>query len=291
MVQWITFNLRLNNMTQPKDCEHRGGGGEIPPRLYLTIAGMSLTSLVFLITAFRKGWLHYEFTTPIMMHGSHTTSTMKLGFYRIFCFVYTFATLMAAVAFHDNEGHLAWDLRYFTSWNYVTFILVFGLLSVQHIFTYTPQWLSKLTWSLYQVELVNVFFLDIVFWCILFPSTGARHKFPEFWFTINVHLINAILMGGEMYLGRLLVLPGQIAWVAVYAMAYVIFSFINYSATTSCMPYAFMAVSPVYAPAIYIGMFVMIAALFGTLYKIVQYRERSFGGGDILPHTGYTPIQ
>jgi hypothetical protein len=86
------------------------------------------------------------------------------------------------------------------------------LLSCQHVFTHVPKWVSNITWTLFQVELANVFFLDFVFWAILFPKLppSVVFKMPEFFITVNVHAINAILMLGEVYLGQVLVVPGQI---------------------------------------------------------------------------------
>lgn len=112
-----------------------------------------------------------------------------------------------------KENHrVGWDLRYFTVWNYTTFCLLFILLSAQHVFTYVPRWLTKVTWTLFQVELTNAIFLDIVFWGVLFPQANREEvlAMPVFFITVNVHAINSVFLLGEVLLGTIEMVPGQI---------------------------------------------------------------------------------
>jgi hypothetical protein len=71
-----------------------------------------------------------------------------------------------AWAWGEKEGRIGFDLRYFTAWNYTTLLIVFVLLSFQHIFTYTPQWVSNVTWTLFQVRFRSVLILIPLRCCV-----------------------------------------------------------------------------------------------------------------------------
>jgi hypothetical protein len=71
-----------------------------------------------------------------------------------------------AWAWGEKEGRIGFDLRYFTAWNYTTLLIVFVLLSFQHIFTYTPQWVSNVTWTLFQVRFRSVLIMISPRYCV-----------------------------------------------------------------------------------------------------------------------------
>jgi len=191
------------------DCENRGGRDPIPPTLYITVIIMIIASFAILVTSFKKGWMQYNLVDSEMMQESHKVPTLAHGLYRWVVAAWSFGIIMYAVHLGRESDVPGWDLRYFTVWNYTTFCVLFILLSLEHVFTYVPRWVSCLSWTLFQVELANAIFLDIVFWAILFPRQHDT-EMPRFFITVNVHLVNSVLMLGEVFLGKLLLVPGQI---------------------------------------------------------------------------------
>eukprot|EP00038_Savillea_parva_P028191 m.63701 g.63701 ORF g.63701 m.63701 type:complete len:278 (+) comp8173_c0_seq1:35-868(+) len=272
-----------------EECPKLDGHGPIPADLIATVAAICVVSIALCILSYRKGWMHFYLVTPDMMHGSYVISTTSLGVYRMFVAVYTLGIISWNV--HDSleRGGPGWDMRFYTAWNFLTVCILFWLLSLQHVFTYTPWWLSAFTWSLFQVELANCIFLDIVAWSILWPQ-DPRYDMPFFFFVLNVHALNAVFLLIEVFLGQLRMVPGQTPFVFLYGCLYIICVWINYSETSDCVPYTFLEVSPPDSPAWYVAMVVWLGAVFLAATKIVELKEKCQGdsGRDT---SGYMPIQ
>eukprot|EP00035_Acanthoeca_spectabilis_P038842 m.56706 g.56706 ORF g.56706 m.56706 type:complete len:277 (-) comp9317_c0_seq1:2365-3195(-) len=265
------------------ECAEEGGHPEIPVRLYVTVIFIAVFSLSFIVGVAQKGWLHYELVTSEMMTGSYTVSRLTLGAYRILVTLYSFGYWMWSVHHAEESGkRVLWDMRFYSAWNYTTLCVVFFLLSLQHVFTYVPNWVTKVTWTLFQVELAQAVFLDIVIWSILWPHM-ADYSMPFFFSMLNGHAFNAVFLFGDVFLGKLQMVPAHMGWTFVYATVYVIVVWINYSLTTDCMPYSFLDVGPQLAPVWYVGLVIFLAVIFSAVSGLVACRERW--------HTGVWPTQ
>jgi len=71
-------------------------------------------------------------------------------------------------------------------------------------------------------------------------------------------------------------------------MIYVAFAWINYSATSDCMPYPFLSTKPTDAPALYFGLTVFLTIIYFAVYGMVRLKERLFRGPGVM--SGYAPI-
>eukprot|EP00037_Helgoeca_nana_P036503 m.11683 g.11683 ORF g.11683 m.11683 type:complete len:272 (-) comp7485_c0_seq1:96-911(-) len=253
------------------------GKSTIPPALIATVTVIIVLCITLLVVVCKKGWLHYELVTPDMMQTSHKVSTAALGTYRILVALYSLGIIVWNVLTAEEEHkRVKWDMRFYTAWGYTTFCALFFLLSIQHIFTYTPHWISNFTWSMFHVALSTALFLDLVFWSILWAQVGGNEEMPGFFSVLNVHAINSVLLLGEVFLGKLQMVPAQIAWVLMYTVAYILMTWIDISVTDDCVPYSFLEVGPDIAPAWYVGMVAFLSTVYFLTYKCVQLKERLF---------------
>ena len=118
-----------------------------------------------------------------------------------------------------------WSFRFFTIWNYTALVLVFWALlahSVAMRWGHTlPRWFSMATAVLFEVELTNVLVVDVVYWTLLYNGSA---DFED----VNVHLVNAFWMYGELALNGCTVHFGTVIFVLFYALAYVWFTWFLY---------------------------------------------------------------
>lgn len=63
---------------------------------------------------------------------------------------------------------------------------------------------------MFHVALSTALFLDLVFWSILWAQVGGNEEMPGFFSVLNVHAINSVLLLGEVFLGKLQMVPAQI---------------------------------------------------------------------------------
>eukprot|EP00040_Diaphanoeca_grandis_P003897 m.26321 g.26321 ORF g.26321 m.26321 type:complete len:339 (-) comp15355_c0_seq1:294-1310(-) len=255
----------------------------IPIDLMVLFGFVFASVLVIIAMLWRKKKLEFHRATldhlsqPWFQHGEHHVKTIQqkvLPWTRLFTFIYTFSIMVSGLA----QGYLAhWDLKYFTLWNYTTLIAVFFSLTLHSWFgKYLPSWLTKITWSLYQVEFCNAIGLDIVFWLLLYAPVGG----PVEWQMVNVHFINSVFLFVEFSLNSIEMRLSHVAYVLLYSSFYVIATWILYDDYNYIMPYPFMNVGSKAAPVWYAGLIVAFPSIYVGLwllhkrkYRIIQRRR------------------
>jgi hypothetical protein len=105
-----------------------------------------------------------------------------------------------------------WDFEYYTTWNYTALAVVIGTLALHSFvscFGWTfPKHLRRFAWALFQIELANVFMVDVLFWSFLADGYGD-------FININVHGLNAAIMIIELLLNDIVSILGCVDFAVI----------------------------------------------------------------------------
>jgi len=165
--------------------------------------------------------------------------------------------------------------KYFTDWNFSFQILLYVLLSCQHLFTYMPFWLTAFTWVLFETVLANAVFLDIVYWALLYRPCRVI-TFVDF----SLHALNGILMVIDLFLNAMPFEIGHMPFALGYAMVYVLMTIGLYEDQNFDMPYGFLDPGNRGAAGTYFGLMVALAVCYCAVWGLGAARTRARGASE-----------
>lgn len=227
----------------------------------------------------KPGWFHFDDTLKEdFMTGGVFGSKVQFVIRLVF-FIFSFATLISTAA---TTG---WNMKYYTNWNFTLVVIVMFLLTVQSVFNVmldrtAPEWLTKMTWVLWHIEISISVLVTIIFWILL--SDGSTGSFSNF----AVHALNMVIMLLEFLPSNMLMRGKHCIFVALFVIFYVVCIYMNEAANPPYfdgdMPYFFMDTYPDPNPFMafvwYLGLWVLHFVIFYIVFGISKLKERFWRG-------------
>jgi len=180
-----------------------------------------------------------------------------------------------------------YSFRFYTIWNYNLLMIVQIMLLCHTIADLggfkVPTTMARISWILFQIEMTNVFLVDVVLWTILYPqavAAGNASKADILNFdSINAHAVNLPIMLVQLFTGRMEMVPAHAVFVVGFALTYVMISWIRKASEPNyAWPYPFLNTWPEPKPWTsgiwYFGLSVAHVLFFFLAYGLNKLKQK-----------------
>lgn len=159
--------------------------------------------LLFISSSLIVQWIEWEKTsTSAIKHMKYFTNISYFCFFMSIIIIYGFSMMRWCNLIRNNQD---WTIHYGQNSRIKKFIISF-------------------VWIIWQCMAVNAIFIDIVYWTML-------HDGDISFTNLNIHLFNSIFVLIEFLLNRITFQVANLIFLLLYALCYILFSFIYFEET------------------------------------------------------------
>jgi len=246
------------------------------------VVGVLAVHLYFEFTG-KYSWSTVDGDETLLARSSTDHPRLLLAVRATFLIFNLVVICLGAVGVGNNGGKV--DFRFYTVWNFAALIIVFALLTAHSVAFFLGKVLhkkiSRLTWVLYQVELCNVFVVDVILWVVLYPmADGEVLETLLHFFSYTSHGANALMMIIEMVMNDLDVRASHIIFMYFGILLYTLVTWIRRAndgllEPNNTWPYPFMETSTQEAPLWYGGIFIGTSLFYAFVWLLSCCKSRT----------------
>jgi len=187
-------------------------------------------------------------------------------------------------------GYYSWNLgiffRYYSDINYFLLVAYFLTVSIMHTFhrlgigrqgsymsdlNMTCNAQEKALWILFEIVLCNTFYVDVVYWLIIFPWQSEAMTA----YFITSRALNSLFITIEILLNQIEVIPIHMIFSLLFGVLYMFYVWILF-ASTSTWVYDFLDWDNAITPFTYLMLLVMIGVFYMVGFGFSQARNKMF---------------